>query len=86
MTASSVTIRLTGRVDVSGNAHSRTIFDSPFAVWVMATTTRLAPETRSIAPPMPGTIRPGTIQFASPSRLIDLQAAEHGQSRDVRRE
>ena len=35
----------------------------------MATITRRAPVTRSIAPPIPGTILPGTIQLASrPSR------------------
>ncbi|MNL50048.1 hypothetical protein D3C87_1730300 [compost metagenome] len=45
--------------------HFLMIFGAPFAVWVIATITRLAPETRSIAPPMPGTILPGTIQLAS---------------------
>jgi hypothetical protein len=41
------------------------------AVCVMGTITRLAPVTRSIAPPMPGTILPGTIQFASSPRIVD---------------
>src|SRR5918993_894361 len=64
ITASSVTTRLTGRSEVSGREHSRTIFGRPLAVCCMATITRLAPATRSMAPPMPGTILPGTIQLA----------------------
>src|SRR5688572_19944840 len=64
MTASSVTTRSTARADVRGRRHFATIFDLPFAVCCMATITRLAPETRSIAPPMPGTILPGIIQLA----------------------
>ena len=65
ITASSVTTRSTVRADVSGNEHLRTIFGLPFAVCCIAMTTRLAPDTRSIAPPIPGTILPGIIQFAS---------------------
>src|ERR1700722_7690089 len=65
MTASSVTTRSTGRIDVSGRSHSLTILDFPRALCCMATITRLAPHTRSMAPPMPGTMRPGIIQFAS---------------------
>src|SRR4029450_2082089 len=64
MTAMSVTNMLTGLVDVSGRVHLATIFDLPFAACCMATITRLAPLTRSIAPPMPGTILPGIIQLA----------------------
>src|SRR3954468_9129530 len=65
MTAISVTIRLTGRAAVSGREQCWTIFGLPLTVWVIATMTRLAPDTRSMAPPIPGTIRPGTIQLAS---------------------
>jgi hypothetical protein len=53
------------------------IFGLPLAVCCIATTTRFAPVTRSIAPPMPGTILPGIIQFAS-SRARRPAAAEHG--------
>ena len=63
-TAMSVTTRLTDRAEVRGRLHLATIFDLPFAACCMATMTRLAPLTRSIAPPMPGTILPGIIQFA----------------------
>src|SRR5271157_369900 len=45
----------------------------------MATMTRLAPVTRSMAPPMPGTSVPGTIQLTRRRPDIDLQAAQHGQ-------
>ena len=41
--------------------------------------TRLAPATRSIAPPMPLTILPGIIQFARLPSLVHLQRAEHGE-------
>ena len=50
---------------VSGSVHVLTILGLPLAVCCMATITRLAPVTRSIAPPMPGTILPGIIQLAS---------------------
>src|SRR6516225_291764 len=70
MTASSVTSRWIVREEVSGSVHSRTTFDRPLAVCCMATTTRRAPDTRSIAPPMPGTILPGIIQFASWPRSL----------------
>ena len=63
--ASSVTTKSTGRSEVKGSEHCLTIFGLPLAVCCMATTTRFAPDTRSIAPPMPGTILPGIIQFAS---------------------
>jgi len=44
----------------------------------MATITRLAPLTRSIAPPIPGTILPGIIQLARCPWPVDLQAAQDG--------
>src|SRR5262245_39231187 len=65
ITASSLTTRSTGRTEVSGSEHLLTIFGLPLAVCCIATITRLAPVTRSMAPPMPGTILPGIIQFAS---------------------
>jgi hypothetical protein len=64
ITAMSVTTRSTGRAEVSGSAHFCTILDFPLAACCMATMTRFAPVTRSIAPPIPGTILPGIIQFA----------------------
>ena len=70
--------RLMRRVAVSGSEQRGTILCPPLAVWTIATTTRRAPHTRSIAPPMPGTILPGTIQLARWPRSIDLEAAEHG--------
>ena len=58
-------IRLTTPTPVNGSVHSRRILCSPFfAVCSISTTTRLTPATRSIAPPMPLTILPGTIQLA----------------------
>ena len=65
MTASSVTTMSTGRVEVIGSVHFLTIFDAPLAVCCIATMTRLAPDTRSMAPPMPGTILLGIVQLAS---------------------
>ena len=76
ITASSVTIRVTRRLAVSGSVHSGTIFGCPFAAWIIATTTCFAPATRSIAPPMPGTILPGTVQLAEVAAFVDLQAAQ----------
>src|ERR1700729_2284332 len=64
MTASSVTSKSTVRDDVIGSRHSLTSFEEPLAVCCIATMTRLAPVTRSMAPPMPGTIFPGIIQLA----------------------
>src|SRR3954462_9263421 len=64
MTAISVTTRSTGRTEVSGRLHLGTILDLPLAACCIATSTRLAPLTRSMAPPMPGTILPGIIQLA----------------------
>src|SRR5690606_7925080 len=64
-TARSVMIRLTTPRPVSGRVHSGRILESPFLVQCsISTTTRLTPATRSIAPPMPLTILPGTIQLA----------------------
>ena len=65
ITANSVTTKSTGRVDVIGSVHFLTIFDVPLATCCIATMTRLAPETRSIAPPIPGTILLGIVQLAS---------------------
>jgi len=63
-------IRSTTRRPVSGKEHSLTIFNAPsFATCSMSTMTRLAPWTRSMAPPIPLTILPGIIQLAmSPTR------------------
>src|SRR5262249_55204839 len=50
---------------VSGSEHFRRIFGLPSLVACsIATMTRLAPATRSMAPPIPFTIFPGIIQFA----------------------
>jgi hypothetical protein len=68
ITAISVTTISTGRKDVMGSVHFLTIFETPLAVCCIATITRLAPVTRSMAPPIPGTILLGIIQLArSPS-------------------
>ena len=64
ITAISVTTISIGRNDVTGNRHFLTIFVTPLAVCCIATMTRLAPVTRSMAPPIPGTILPGIIQLA----------------------
>src|SRR4051794_21669216 len=64
ITAMSVTTRFTGLADVSGKVHCVTILDFPLAECCMATITCFAPATRSMAPPMPGTISPGIIQLA----------------------
>src|SRR5690606_3453968 len=64
-TARSVITRFTTPTPVNGSVHSRTIFGSPFFVrCVVSTTTRRAPETRSMAPPIPLTIVPGMLQLA----------------------
>ena len=70
MTASEVTSLLTTCAPVSGRLQRFRIFLSPrFDTWSMTMRTRLAPLTRSIAPPGPLTMAPGIIQFArSPSR------------------
>ena len=72
-----MTTKSTGRVDVIGSVHFFTIFGAPLAVCCIATMTRLAPVTKSMAPPMPGTILLGDHPVGQPSLLIDLQAAEH---------
>src|ERR1700743_75312 len=69
MTASSVTMRLTQAMPVSGNVQRSRILGLPsLAACSIITITLRAPCTRSIAPPMPLTILPGIIQLArSPS-------------------
>ena len=75
----------------SGSVHSSTILCVPsLATCSIITMTRLAPCTRSIAPPMPLTILPGIIQLArSPvaghlhraeDRDVDVAAADHRRS------
>ncbi len=59
-----VTITSTHATAVSGRVHARRIFGAPFWVGSIATITCLAPTTRSIAPPIPGTIFPGMNHFA----------------------
>ena len=58
-------------IEVSGNVQCLTILGCPLAVCVIATITRLAPEAKSMAPPIPGTIRPGTMHWQDvlPDRL-----------------
>ena len=58
-------IRCTTFLPVSGSEHSCTILCEPsLATCSISTMTRLAPCTRSIAPPIPLTIFPGIIQLA----------------------
>ena len=64
MTPISVTMRSTQCTAVSGRVQVGRILGSPRWVCSMATMTRFAPTTRSIAPPIPGTILPGMIQLA----------------------
>src|SRR5205814_4740666 len=65
ITASSVTIMFTTFKPVNGNEQRFTILCPPsLVVCSIATMTRLAPATRSIAPPIPLTILPGIIQLA----------------------
>ena len=71
-------IMSTQRRPVRGSVHWRTILGAPLAVCSIVTTTRFTPATRSIAPPMPLTILPGTIQFArSPSCEICIAPRMH---------
>ena len=64
-TPSSVISRSTTPAPVSGRLHSLSSLGAPdFSQWSMTTTTRFTPATRSMAPPMPLTILPGTIQLA----------------------
>ena len=63
MTARSVTRRSTGRIEVSGRSHVPTTLDRPLALCALRDQ-GFAPVTRSMAPPIPGTIRLGIIQFA----------------------
>src|SRR5437016_5118335 len=65
ITQSSVTIVSTTSVPVRGSLHFFRIFGWPsFVACSIAMITRLALATRSMAPPMPFIIFPGTIQFA----------------------
>ena len=58
-------MRLITPSPVSGSVHCGMIFGAPvLVVCSISTTTRLTPATRSIAPPMPLTSLPGTIQLA----------------------
>src|SRR6185437_11785321 len=64
-TPRSVTTRSTTAWPVSGSEQAFTILGAPdFSTCSITTTTRLTPATRSIAPPMPLTTLPGTIQLA----------------------
>src|SRR5216110_449126 len=72
-------IRSTQPTPVSGRLHVSRIFFSPFLVTCsIVTIRRLAEATRSIAPPIPFTIAPGTIQLAM-SPLRDLHRSEDGE-------
>ena len=65
MTAISVMIRWATPTAVRGRVQRlRILIPPPWVVWVMAMMTRLAPASRSMAPPMPGTFTPGMIQLA----------------------
>src|SRR5258708_38159517 len=58
-------MRFTHFTPVRGSPHWFRIFFSPFFVTCsIVTMSRRAPATRSIAPPIPFTIAPGTIQLA----------------------
>ena len=58
-------IKSTTCLPVSGSSHSSRIFGVPsLALCSISTTTRFTPLTKSIAPPGPLTILPGTIQLA----------------------
>ena len=57
-------IKSTTPTAVKGNLHSFNIFTAPLDVCSIATITCLAPTTKSIAPPIPGTFFPGIIQLA----------------------
>ncbi len=62
-------IRLTHAAPVSGSVHFSTILGEPSrAVCSIITITRAAPWTRSIAPPIPLIIFPGTAQLARSPR------------------
>ena len=59
----------TQRSPVMGSVHCFRIFGFPSRVaWSIVTTTRRAPATRSIPPPIPFTILPGTSQLARSPR------------------
>src|SRR5439155_1053064 len=78
-------MRSTHLTPVSGRAHLRRIFFPPFFVTCsMVTIKRLAEATRSIAPPIPLTIAPGTIQLAlSHCSVFDpVRPRRHAQGMD----
>ena len=74
ITARSVMMRSTTFLPVSGSLHrSRILGAPPLAACSMATMTRFAPVTRSIAPPMPFNTLPGMVQLAmSPCSLTSI--------------
>ena len=73
-------ILFTTPLPVSGRSQRSTILCAlPLATCSIITITRLAPCTRSIAPPMPLTILPGIIQFARSPCSRNLHRAEHGE-------
>src|SRR5258708_22366675 len=64
-TAKSVISKSTTPVPVNGRVHRRLNLGAPpFSTCSIRTTTRGTPATRSMAPPIPLTIFPGTVQFA----------------------
>src|SRR5690606_27506257 len=68
-TPRSVMIRSTHAFPVSGSVHSSRILGSPSrVVWLMTTISLRTPCTRSIAPPIPLIILPGTDQLARSPR------------------
>ena len=72
-------MRSTHARPVSGSVHCSTSLAEPsLATCSMTTMTRAAPLTRSIAPPMPLTILPGTAQLAMSPPRRDLHGPEHG--------
>ena len=82
MTARSVMIWSTQALPVSGRVHSSTILAEPSrATCSIITITRLAPPTRSIAPPMPLTILPGISQLARSPRALTCIAPRIARSR-----
>ena len=86
-TPRSVITMSTTPLPVSGRVQRCSSFGSSRAVCSISTMTRLTPATRSIAPPIPLTMRPGIIQLArSPFSAtciapridkVDMAAADH---------
>lgn len=69
MTANSVTMRSTGRAEVSGSVHLLTIFGLPLAVCCIATITGLAPVTNWM---IPGKMVPRSTAFRCASGLSPM--------------